>query len=214
MSALAERVGRSRHLHLRASFAAELLVAALDGNLFATAPRVIAVQLTSRHASLLARLALVGLLFARSPSEARRLSRAGRLVDHALFGKDASRLVGRAGLPALPPDRGHVLAVLTDRPTALPSRLPGLFGRELVRGPFLVRGAAAHPRHLSPSFFVHSGEPSSFSFTLRQRNLLLSLSLKTALTRMKVLGEGTFRVQQKMSHVAFCSSSATRWHPS
>jgi hypothetical protein len=45
MAAQAERLGGPGHLHLGASLAAELLVATLDENLFATARRVVALQL-------------------------------------------------------------------------------------------------------------------------------------------------------------------------
>ncbi len=148
-------------------------------------------------------LDILGLFFDLDPPALARTHASTRrqVLLGSLFRKDAPRVTRRSGLAALASDRRHVLAVLADRPATLASRFPGLFRRKLVRGALLMRRPAAHPRDFSSPLFVHSGEPSSFSFDLRQRNVLLSLSLeKTALTRMKGSRCGHSREQQKMSH--------------
>jgi hypothetical protein len=49
MAAQAQRLGSPGHLHLGASLAAELLVSALYGDVFATASPVVALELVLRH---------------------------------------------------------------------------------------------------------------------------------------------------------------------
>jgi len=93
----------------------------------------------------------------RSDRSTSTLLTAVRFVGHVLL----LLLLAAAGVPrmaALTADRGHVLAVLADRFTALPARHPGLGRAELVRIAGCVGSTSPFGRDRALFFFVHRGK--------------------------------------------------------
>jgi len=94
----------------------------------------------------------------RSDRSMSTLLTAVRFVGHVLL---LLLLLAAAGVPrmaALTADRGHVLAVLADRFTALPARHPGLGRAELVRIAGCVGSTSPFGRDRALFVFVHRGK--------------------------------------------------------
>jgi len=97
----------------------------------------------------------------RSDRNTSTLLTAVRFVGHVLLLLLLLLLLAAAGVPrmaALTADRGHVLAVLADRFTALPARHPGLGRAELVRIAGCVGSTSPFGCDRALFVFVHRGK--------------------------------------------------------
>ena len=181
MAAQAQRLGSPGHLHLRASLAAELLVSALHGNVLATAPPVVALELVLRH---------------RPKRSARRVPRRRRANTDRNPARSPGRFLSRSSRRPLRRRRSARPFRSSEKPpTARPGRPASAAcgsrratRRLPVRSPTCARGSGSPrvppcapprgppPRRIREPFpsgaplFVHSRKTPSFPFSLRQRS--------------------------------------------